>query len=68
MIVEIIICVVMLFICICVVYHYFVEEIVELENRILHCEKRITENTELIKLEIKGVLNNIDLRMKGKKK
>lgn len=68
MIVEIIISIVMLFICICVVYHYFVKQICELENRILVLEKRVEENRQLIKLEIKGVLNNIDLRMKGKKK
>lgn len=65
-IVEIIIAIIMLFIC--VVYHYFIKQIEELENRILILEQRIEENKQLIKLEIKGVLNNIDLRMKGKMK
>lgn len=33
----------MLFICICVVYHYFIKQLNELENRILILEKRIEE-------------------------
>lgn len=44
MIVEIIISIVMLFICICVVYHYFIKQLNELENRILVLEKRINES------------------------
>ena len=41
MIIEIIISIVMLFICVCVVYHYFVKQLNELESRILILEQRI---------------------------
>lgn len=49
MIVEIIISIVMLFICICVVYHYFIRQIEELEIRILILEKRIEEYKHSLK-------------------
>lgn len=49
-------------------YIWFKKKEIENDKRMLILEKRINDNTQLIKLEIKGVLNNIDLRMKGKKK
>lgn len=57
-----------LYILISISYKIYKKEKIENEKRILVLEKRIEENRQLIKLEIKGVLNNIDLMMKGKKK
>lgn len=64
----IIIEIVILYILIRTIYIIYKKQQIENEHRLLVLEKRIEENRQLIKLEIKGVLNNIDLRMKGKKK
>lgn len=63
-IVEIII----LYIVLRIAYMFYKKQQIENEHRMLVLEKRIEDNRQLIKLEIKGVLNNIDLRLKGKKK
>lgn len=49
-------------------YIWYKKKEIENDKRMLVLEKRIQDNTQLIKLEIKGVFNYIDLMMKGKKK
>lgn len=50
------------YLCLTFLVHLYKKDREEMENRILHCEKRNFDNEKLIKLEIKGVLNNIELR------
>lgn len=51
-----------MFIAIDIIYILYKKHEQEKEKRILVLEKRIFDNEKLIKLEIKGVLNNIDMR------
>lgn len=53
------------YLCLCYLCNLYKKHIEEMENRILHCEKRNFDTEKLIKLEIKGVLNNIDIRDKN---
>ncbi len=57
-----------LYIIIRISYKIYKKEQIENEKRMQMLEKRIQDNTQLIKLEIKGVFNYIDLMIKGKKK
>lgn len=58
----IVILILILYLCISYLCYLYKKDKEELENRILQCEKRNFDNEKLIKLEIKGVLNNIELR------
>ena len=58
----IIIGIIILFICIDILYILFKKHEEEKDKRIQVLEKRIFDTEKLIKLEIKGVLNNIDIR------
>lgn len=49
-------------------YIWYKKKEIENDKRMLILEKRINDNTQLIKLEIKGVLNNIELKERRKKK
>ena len=49
-------------------YIWYKKKEIENDKRMLVLEKRINDNTQLIKLEINGVFNYLDLMMKGKKK
>lgn len=60
--IVIIIMVIISYLCLSFLVHLYKKDREEMENRILHCEKRNFDNEKLIKLEIKGVLNNIELR------
>lgn len=64
-IILIIIMIIILYVCLSYICYSYKRHIEEIENRILQCEKRNFDNEKLIKLEIKGVLNNIDLRDKN---
>lgn len=61
-IIVILILVILCYLCLWYIYCLYKKHMEEIENRILHCEKRNFDNEKLIKLEIKGVLNNIELR------
>ena len=61
-IVIIIILILLSYLCLSYLCYLYKKDREEMENRILHCEKRNFDNEKLIKLEIKGVLNNIELR------
>ena len=50
------------YLCLEFLVHLYKKDKEEMEKRILYCEKRSFDNEKLIKLEIKGVLNNIELR------
>lgn len=64
----IIVMILLSYLCLSYLCYLYKKDKEEMENRILHCEKRIFDNEKLIKLEIKGVLNNIELRERIKKK
>lgn len=61
-IIIIIIMIILAYLCLCYLCYLYKKDREEMEKRILHCEKRNFDNEKLIKLEIKGVLNNIDIR------
>lgn len=60
--------IVILYIGIRSLYIWYKKKEIENDKRMLVLEKRIQDNTQLIKLEIKGVFNYIDLMKKGQKK
>ena len=57
-----------LYILVSISYKIYKKEQIENEKRMQILEKRINDNTQLIKLEVKGVFNYIDLMLKGKKR
>ena len=67
MIVEIIISIVMLFICICVVYHYFISKINDNETRILLLEQRIENYKRESYKKYNDLNNTIDILIEYKK-
>lgn len=60
--------IVILYIAILIIYCWYKKKEIENDKRMLVLEKRINDNTQLIKLEIKGVLNNNELRERRRKK
>lgn len=60
--IVIVIMIIIAYLCLSFLVYLYKKDREEMEQRILHCEKRNFDNEKLIKLEIKGVLNNIELR------